>query len=75
MEDDMDTLQPLLDDLANEIDELTHDVGAWATAIFQLLKSLELHAMANDPDHPGQYEVMLKELRDILSSRLKSGSW
>ena len=68
-------LRFLLHDTAQEIDDLTHDVRDWSGYIAYILEGLEYFAMASDPDHPEQYEAMLRRLKTAISNRLKQGTW
>jgi hypothetical protein len=68
-------LRFLLHDTAQEIDDITHDVRDWSGFIAYVLEGLEYFAMASDPDHPEQYELMLRRLNDAIESRLKNGNW
>ena len=65
----------LFQDTAQEIDDLTHDVRDWSGYVAYILEGLEYFAMASDPDHPAQYEAMLRRLNSAINSRLKQGAW
>jgi hypothetical protein len=60
---------------ASGIDNITHNVTDWVEFLVVLLDDLEFIAMANDNDHPEQYELMLKRLKDEIDARLKDRSW
>lgn len=62
-------------DTAQEIDDLTHDVRDWSGYVTYILEGLEYFAMASDPEHPEQYELMLRKLNDAIEGRLKNGTW
>ena len=64
-----------LNQIAQEMDNTTHDVQSWGECLSLLLEDLEMFAMANDPRHPEQYEMMLKQLCDAVGNRLKVGEW
>jgi hypothetical protein len=68
-------LRFLLHDTAQEIDDITHDVRDWSKYVAYILEGLEYFAMASDPDHPEQYEAMLKRLKTAIDQRLKNGAW
>ncbi len=70
-----DELRQAVDDLANNIDSITHEVPAWEPLIIDLLQSLELHAMANDPEHPAQFNNLLEQVREQIKYRIQKGSW
>lgn len=70
-----DELRQAVDDLANKIDSVTHEVPAWNILIIELLQSLELHAMANDPDHPAQFNNMLAQVQEQIKHRIQRGNW
>jgi hypothetical protein len=65
----------LLHDTAQEIDDLTHDVRDWSDYVAYILEGLEYFAMASDPAHPEQFELMLSRLKDTIDKRLKNGTW
>jgi hypothetical protein len=71
----MDALRHSLDEAAENMDNVTHDVQSWVDFLSSLLEDLELLAMANDPNHPGEYERMIKRLSDEIAVRLKEGRW
>jgi hypothetical protein len=64
-----------LNQIAQELDNTTHDVQSWEECLLYLLEDLEMFAMANDPRHPEQYEQMLKQLCDAIGNRLRVGEW
>ena len=68
-------LRFLLHDTAQEIDDITHDVRDWSGYVAYILEGLEYFAMASDPDHPEQYEAMLRRLQNAIDKRLKNGTW
>jgi hypothetical protein len=70
-----DDLQMILNEASQGIDDRTHEVGSWSEYVASFLEYLEFHAMANDPHHPEQFELMISRLRDMIISRLKNGFW
>lgn len=64
-----------LNQIAQEIDNTTHNVQSWEEYLSCLLEDLEMFSMANDPRHPEQYELMLKQLSEKIGDRLKYGEW
>ena len=64
-----------LNETAQEIDDLSHDVRSWSAYVAYLLESLEFFAMANDPNHPEDFELMLRTLQSEINSRLRNGKW
>lgn len=64
-----------LHDTAQEIDDITHVVRDWSGHVTYILEGLEYFAMASDPEHPEQYELMLRRLKDAIEGRLKNGTW
>lgn len=64
-----------LNETAQEIDDLSHDVLSWSSYLTYVLESLEFFAMANDPNHPEEYELMLRQLHKEIGNRLKEGKW
>lgn len=68
-------LRFLLHDTAQEIDDITHDVRDWSEYVAYILEGLEYFAMASDPEHPEQFELMLRRLKDTIDKRLKNGTW
>ena len=64
-----------LNQIAQEIDNTTHNVQSWEEYLSCLLEDLEMFSMANDPRHPEQYELMLKQLSEKIGDRLKCGEW
>lgn len=64
-----------LNQIAQEMDNTTHDVQSWGECLSCLFEDLEMFAMANDPRHPEQYERMLKQLCDAIDYRLRYGEW
>ncbi len=64
-----------LNETAQEIDDLSHDVLSWSSYLTYVLESLEFFAMANDPNHPEEYELMLRQLYKEIGNRLKEGKW
>lgn len=68
-------LRFILHDTAQEIDDITHDVRDWSEYVAYILEGLEYFAMASDPEHPEQYEAMLRCLKTVIERRLKNGSW
>ena len=57
------------------MDDLTHDVRDWSEYLAYILEGLEYFAMASDPEHPEQFELMLRRLKDTIDKRLKNGTW
>jgi hypothetical protein len=68
-------LQMILNDTGQGIDDTTHMVPIWAEYMAALLECLEFYAMANDSQHPEQYELMLTRLQDQIGTRLRTGNW
>jgi hypothetical protein len=68
-------LRFLLHDTAQEIDDITHDVRDWSGYVAYILEGMEYFAMASDPEHPEQYEAMLRRLKNAIDKRLKNGTW
>jgi hypothetical protein len=68
-------LRFILHDTAQEIDDITHDVRDWSEYVSYILEGLEYFAMASDPEHPEQYEAMLRRLKNDIDKRLKYGTW
>ncbi len=67
-------LQTLINEVCQAMDDSTHNVQSWAEHITNLLDCLEFHAMANDPNHPEQFERMLARLEEQIAARLRHRS-
>ncbi len=64
-------LRSILNEAAQELANREKDPSVWVEWVAYLLETLELHAMANDPDYPQGFNDMLQSLRDRINDRLK----
>lgn len=65
----------VMNEAAQGMDNLSHDVKEWADFLVLLFEDLEMFGMANDSRHPQGYEQMLRQVRARIEARLKNGSW
>ena len=68
-------LRQVLNETAQNINDATKEVQSWEKFLSCLLKDLEMFAMANDSNHPVQYELMLQQLSMEIDARLKNRQW
>jgi hypothetical protein len=64
-----------LNETAQSMNDATKDVQSWIEHLSCLLKDLELFAMANDSNHPEQFELLLQKIKLEIDARLKDGQW